>query len=267
MRILLLPLLFFAIVLSSCSKEDVSLPDLATDAFYSSFEGQTPINIDTKAVTQYSSANPVLHYVSTNGFVSTYNTTHYDADVQNEENPTAHDKYNLKLSVPSGNTDNYITINGTRFNLLQFHFHWASEHTIDGVKSAMEVHLVHQSTAGKLAVVGVLINIGAKNNALQTVFDASPEIDGAANTLASFNPASLLPSDLDHYFTYSGSLTTPGGGLKVLPYLEGLDWFVYKAPLTITAAQLDQYVKIYEEPNARPVQPLKGRTVLYHVSK
>ena len=191
---------------------------------------------------------------------------HYEADDKNVENPAAHDEYNLKVSVPTGNTDNYITINGTKYNLLQFHFHWSSEHTLDGVKSAMELHLVHQSTGGKLAVVGVLINLGAQNNALQTVFDASPEIDGVAKTLDSFNPSSLLPSDLQHYFTYSGSLTTPGGGLKVLPYLEGLKWFVYKAPLTITASQLAQYTGIYLEPNARPVQELAGRTVLYHVN-
>ena len=41
------------------------------------------------------------------------------------------------------NTDDFIIYNGIRYDLLQFHFHSPSEHTIDGEAAAMELHLVH----------------------------------------------------------------------------------------------------------------------------
>ena len=52
---------------------------------------------------------------------------------------------------------------------------------------------------------------------------------GITNVLNNVNPALLLPTDTYHYFTYSGSLTTPGGGLLVLPLIcKGLKWFVLR---------------------------------------
>ena len=65
-----------------------------------------------------------------------YNQTHYVADPLNESDPEAHDEYNLKVSVPAGNKDNYITINNTNYYLSQFHFHWRSEHKINGQDGA-----------------------------------------------------------------------------------------------------------------------------------
>ena len=52
---------------------------------------------------------------------------------------------------------NGITLDGTRFELLQFHFHHGSEHTLDGAQLPMEMHLVHRSDRGALAVIGVLL--------------------------------------------------------------------------------------------------------------
>lgn len=60
----------------------------------------------------------------------------------------------------------YIIADGERFDLLQFHMHAPSEHTIDGQSFPIELHLVHQSQAGHLAVVGLLIEEGAQNQPL-----------------------------------------------------------------------------------------------------
>ena len=62
-----------------------------------------------------------------------------------------------------------ITLGGTRFELLQFHFHHGSEHTVGGVRLPMEMHLVHRSDQGALAVVGVLLGEGAANEALAPI--------------------------------------------------------------------------------------------------
>ncbi len=53
--------------------------------------------------------------------------------------------------------ENWIEIDGERYDLLQFHFHAPSEHTVAGELFDMEMHLVHRNEAGTLAVVGVMI--------------------------------------------------------------------------------------------------------------
>ncbi|MCW3109232.1 MAG: hypothetical protein JWQ09_3738 [Segetibacter sp.] len=260
-------LLFMASTLwYSCKKSSEVTPGTPPDSFYENDKGQTPIDIITSQAIPYRSSSAFLfHYLPFDGSV-TYNKTSYEADANNTEHPAAHDEYNLKVSVPAGNTDNYVVINGSNYYLSQFHFHWASEHKIDGKQSAMEVHLVHRSNSGQFAVIGVLIDEGSANSVLQSIFDASPTATGVTNTLIHFDPLTLLPADQQQYFTYSGSLTTPGGGLTVIPYLEGLKWFVFKSPLTISTAQFNQYKAIYHEPNARQVQPLGNRKVYQHTT-
>ena len=58
-----------------------------------------------------------------------------------------------------------ITIEGKKYDLLQFHFHASSEHTKAGAFSDMEVHFVHKSADGKLAVIGAFMQPGAANAA------------------------------------------------------------------------------------------------------
>jgi carbonic anhydrase len=54
----------------------------------------------------------------------------------------------------------YLMVDGLRFDLLQFHFHSSSEHTLNGKSYPLEVHFVHANTqtpgVTKLAVWGIL---------------------------------------------------------------------------------------------------------------
>jgi carbonic anhydrase len=63
----------------------------------------------------------------------------------------------------------------------------------------------------------------------------------------------LLPADRG-YYTFSGSLTTP-------PCSEDVTWFVLKHPVTVTAAEIERFGKLYRH-DARPTQPLYARVVL-----
>ena len=54
-----------------------------------------------------------------------------------------------------------------------------------------------------------------------------------------------------HFF---GSLTTP-------PCSEDVTWFVLKHPVSVSAAEIEQFSKLYRN-DARPTQPLYGRVVL-----
>ena len=68
--------------------------------------------------------------------------------------------------------ENWIEVDSTRYELLQFHFHAPSEHTVAGQSFAMEMHLVHQSNDGVLAVIGVLIERGKEHAAFELALGA-----------------------------------------------------------------------------------------------
>ena len=147
-----------------------------------------------------------------------------------------------------------ITIGDTKYELAQFHFHHPSEHLINGKATDLELHLVHKSAAGGLAVVGVFLKPGAENAALKPVFDQMPEKAGPASEVkGSIDPAQLLPANRGFY-RYSGSLTTP-------PCSEGIVWTVFKEPIELSAAQAKQFSDLFKN-NARPVQALHGRSLV-----
>lgn len=151
-------------------------------------------------------------------------------------------------------SDSTATLAGRSYKLLQFHFHSPSEHTVGGRHMDMEAHFVHRNDEGKLAVVGVFLEAGGANAALQPVWDNMPAMKGKATADGvAINAANLLPAS--HGFTtYSGSLTTP-------PCSEGVTWFVMKTPVAVSPAQVDAFRAIMPA-NARPTQPLNGRMVL-----
>ena len=148
-----------------------------------------------------------------------------------------------------------ISIEGKRFRLVQFHFHAASEHTIEGRSSPLELHLVHQAADEELAVVGVLIEEGADNASYSTVFENLPDAKSEETTTSHLkvDAADLLPTGTS-YFRYDGSLTTP-------PCAEGVRWHVMTEPVELSSAQIDAFTRIYDH-NNRPVQPLGEREIL-----
>lgn len=209
---------------------------------FGDLNGQTPIDIP-KETKRFESKDPVIHYES------------FSLNDNNIENH--HGEY-LRIFT-SG--ENYITIRGKRYDLAQFHFHRDSEHALRGKKSAMELHLVHVSTDGKIAVMGVFIQeTRRENEKLKILFDNSPLVADGLNSIPKrYNPFDLLPKTSGKYFSYSGSLTTPN--LDFTPNPDGLNWIVFDSPIHLSSEQLQEYAEIYEEKNARVLQPLGGRQV------
>lgn len=149
--------------------------------------------------------------------------------------------------------DNTIKIGSQSYKLLQFHFHSPSENTINKKSYEMEVHLVHKNDKGELAVVGVMMQAGDSNKALDPVWAAIPkETNKEAALTAQINPADLLPAT-QQFYHFKGSLTTP-------PCSEGVNWFVLKDAITVSADQVKTFVSTVGQ-NARPVQALNKRTV------
>jgi carbonic anhydrase len=160
--------------------------------------------------------------------------------------------HTIKVNYNEGSS---MEIDGKTYNLLQFHFHALSEHTIGGNYSDGEMHLVHQSSDGEYAVVGVMLERGAENAAFAPVWDNMPAEEGEPQTISgvSVNAADLLPAD-QSYYRYNGSFTTP-------PCTEGVKWFVMSNPVELSDAQMGAFEAIYNG-NYRPVQPFNARTFL-----
>lgn len=146
-----------------------------------------------------------------------------------------------------------ITIAGERYELAQFHFHHPSEHLLSGKTREMELHLVHKSASGAIAVVGVFITTGAENAALKPLFAAMPAHAGPETPLdAPVDPSALLPTG--RFFRYMGSLTTP-------PCSESVTWTVYETAIEASAEQIKAFAKLFAN-NTRPAQKLHNRFLL-----
>lgn len=147
-----------------------------------------------------------------------------------------------------------ITIGSKQFDLLQFHFHSPSEHTVGGKVYPMVAHLVHKAADGQLGVIGILLKEGQANALIDQLWGHLPPHAGEKIAVEgeTINVTGLLPKDMT-YFNYSGSLTTP-------PCSEGVNWMLLTTPVSLSAEQIERFRSLYAF-NARPVQPVNGRPI------
>ncbi len=149
-----------------------------------------------------------------------------------------------------------LTLNGTSFNLLQFHFHTLSEHTVAGRHAAMELHAVFQDVnSQQLAVIGIMYRVGRSDPFLAKILNAGLPAKSTSPTVT-VNALNLADAftDLSTYYNYPGSLTTP-------PCSENVTWFVLKQFKQISPAQLQIFRDVLGN-DFRPVQKLNERRVL-----
>src|SRR5687768_2400986 len=161
------------------------------------------------------------------------------------------DGHGFKVNYDHGSR---ITLLGQEFELLQFHVHGPSEHTLNGKAYDMELHLVHATpdAAQRLAVLGVRVSEGPENPVFSRFWGQIPEKEAIVKTKIEVNAQDLLPKNRSYFF-YEGSLTTP-------PCTQGVRWVMFREPITASKAQI-QRVKDLFHGNARPVQPIKDRFI------
>ena len=166
-----------------------------------------------------------------------------------------HNGHTVQINYASGST---LQLDGEAYELLQFHFHEPSEHTVDHQRFAMEIHLVHRHPQTKrFAIVGVLIKAGAAHPAIATIWEHMPlkQTPEATISQVAINAAQLLPTQSAHFYHYQGSLTTP-------PCSETVDWIVLSQPIEASPSQIARFIAAVGD-NARPVQPLNQRMLLF----
>ncbi|XP_076029096.1 carbonic anhydrase 1-like [Oratosquilla oratoria] len=117
-----------------------------------------------------------------------------------------------------------MSILNKTYTFVQLHFHWGeyddlgSEHTVDGEAFPLEIHFVHQSKDGSLAVLGVFADIDdeyPRDSVLYPLWDEFVEIEEAGDKLRLKNRDMIviddfLPDDLSSYYS-RGLVPHPDG--------------------------------------------------------
>ncbi|XP_061607051.1 carbonic anhydrase 4a [Phyllopteryx taeniolatus] len=189
--------------------------------------------------------------------------------------------HSVQVGVP-----HLCTVSGgglpSTYKAVQFHLHWGnnggpgSEHTIDGERYPMELHIVHMkhhyndlmtalADPEGVAVLGFFYEMSnSANRKYDPVISALRSIK-PTNANASLPPTSLaqlIPPEhnLTTFYRYNGSLTTPG-------CTEAVVWTLFENPIPLSFEQLRAFseLKFHDgKPMVgtfRPVQPLNGRQV------
>jgi len=231
---------------------------------------QTPIDINTATVT--------LGQAVTRG-TATY--TKADLSVVNTYNPAGTLKKEwttVRANIPAN--AGVLTLDGTTWDLLQFHFHTPSEHSFGSLRAPMEVHFVHKDRAknvgdpDSLLVVGAWIVRGAANPELEKIFSNLPA-PGATVNVSGFDLSKVLPASFGgaqyKSFAYPGSLTAPTAlpnstvqqqlDSDIMP--EIVKWVVLSEVVEMSDAQIQKFRALYSEAegNSRPRQPIAGRRI------
>ncbi|WVY97310.1 hypothetical protein V8G54_029461, partial [Vigna mungo] len=154
-----------------------------------------------------------------------------------------------------------IDINGTEFFLKQCHWHSPSEHSINGRKYDLEMHMVHVSMENKIFVSGAFYKIGHRPDRFLSQLEKEIEhlVDGEVERqIGEINPSGIQTRG-NMYYRYLGSLTTP-------PCTEGVIWNIDRKIRTVSEAQvrlLRKAVHDHAVRNSRPRQPRNQRDILY----
>ncbi len=182
---------------------------------------------------------------------------------------STHSKHNFQLKYHPSNVDiinnghtvefdleekNYLILHNIKFELVQFHWHSQSEHTVEGRHFPLELHLVHKNK-NNIAVLGVLVDI-IEEDRKPHFFDNIPAIGKHQKTRVDLSQ--LIPQSKSHYY-YQGSLTTP-------PCTEGVQWIVFDQHIKVSRKQLQKFTFFYDH-NFRKTQPSYSRNIFYNPHK
>jgi carbonic anhydrase len=160
----------------------------------------------------------------------------------------------------SGSSANTV-IEGTHYTLAQCHFHWGSEHFVEGMQQRMEVHCVHTRDGhDRYGVIGMFYDVGVSTNTFLGSIEDDLPLEGDSVIASAADMAVVFDgTDLRHYWSYEGSFTTP-------PCTEAVDWYVLMDHAEISQGQYNTFQRSIgmanpEGGNFRPPQPLHDRLV------
>jgi carbonic anhydrase len=135
--------------------------------------------------------------------------------------------HTVQVNTPPNAGSLHTALFDCDYQLVNFHFHSPSDHTIDGRNYALEMHMVHLCKAtGKLAVVGILFEEGNEPNEFLNKLHFRSDLPSGAGLAVDLDNTTLSElfatfrhserhADRIHYelpllmAAYNGSLTVP----------------------------------------------------------
>lgn len=188
--------------------------------------------------------------VNISGAVSNESLSAINFNYNNTRVEIENNGHTIEFVCDPGST---LHINGTTYELLQFHYHGLSEHQLNGIYHPLEVHFIHKATADDYAVMGIFYDEGDANPLFSSFLEHFPtEVGTYEDHSDEIDHSTLLP-DNKSYFHYSGSLTPP-------PCSEVVDWYVLQHTVSASEAQINAFQAILNN-NYRPIQELNGRVI------
>jgi carbonic anhydrase len=159
-----------------------------------------------------------------------------------------------------------ISVAGKSYSFDTMHWHAPSDHTINGQRFPLELHLVHRSADGAVAVIAILYQLGAPDSFYYQLKRQLEEMAGDRCDFAAGEESRVevglmhlrsLQKRTGSYFRYTGSLTVP-------PCTENVTWNVLGKVRQISKEQLQLLKAPLPACDGRPAQPLNGRTVQFY---
>lgn len=162
--------------------------------------------------------------------------------------------HSIQFDFEAGDSINY---KNETYYLKQIHFHEPSEHKINGLIYPIEMHLVHISNSGNITVLGLLGEEGEESQLFEFFESFLPLKNGEIKDIhQKIDLSSLLLED-KHYYSYTGSLTTP-------PCSENVNWIVFKEPIVLSVEEVIKLRDNMPLNNYRNEQPINDRIVSFH---
>lgn len=151
-------------------------------------------------------------------------------------------KHRVLHVTPKEKTGHYLKLKKQRYNLLNLHFHYPSEHTVHGNKLPLEAHFVHENTKRELAVVCVLIQEGKKQNSwyerlISCLKKIVPFKTTKTNIHQSLNLEKLLPPGVKLAYLDKNKMPTKHGGIT---------WLIAKQPIVLSKEQINTIKTCYQ---------------------
>lgn len=196
---------------------------------------------------------------------------------------------NFHMNVERGSEPSLVVFNGLRYFLTQVHVHTPSENLLDGEQFDMEMHLVHESSRGRICVLAMLLDQSGDDNPelekmLQAMNEAAEE-DGEDDDEGDDDDKDDCDDDDDHEHDrdeddkfiakvdisrmlrdsiQEKNLITFDGSLTTFPFDEGVQWIVSKKPIIASRRQIQCLYKGIDgvvTPNNRELQDPESRRI------
>ena len=125
--------------------------------------------------------------------------------------------HTIQVNYAPGST---VSVAGTRYELVEFHFHKPGEEKISGKGHDMEAQLVHRGKDGKLAVIAVLLDEGNESALIKTLWANLPQTKDKENVVDAVKINALELILATKAITFAGSLTTRCAGVTPMVVLK-----------------------------------------------